>query len=115
MAARMKQDVHKTKAEETDFPIACETCMGPNPYVRMLKDTVGQPCKICSRPYTVFRWKPGPKARYKKTVICQMCAKMKNVCQVCILDLTYGAFGLRVGRAPTGPRTAPPGRGVVPG
>ena len=27
---------------------------------------------------------------YKKTIICQEVAKAKNVCQVCLLDLTYG-------------------------
>lgn len=44
---------------------------------------------MSGRPYTVFRWKPGPDARYKKTIICQEVAKAKNVCQVCLLDLTY--------------------------
>ena len=47
-------------------------------------------CKICKRPFTVFRWRPGRDARYKKTEICQTCCKLKNVCQVCILDLEYG-------------------------
>ncbi|CAG8489435.1 16425_t:CDS:2 [Acaulospora colombiana] len=27
--------------------------------------------------------------RYKKTEICQTCAKLKNVCQTCLLDLQY--------------------------
>ena len=27
--------------------------------------------------------------RYKKTEICQTCAKLKNVCQTCLLDLHY--------------------------
>jgi pre-mRNA-splicing factor RBM22/SLT11 len=33
---------------------------------------------------------PGRGARYKKTEICQTCAKLKNVCQTCLLDLEYG-------------------------
>lgn len=47
-------------------------------------------CKICTRPFTVFRWRPGRDARFKKTEICQTCSKLKNVCQVCLLDLEYG-------------------------
>jgi hypothetical protein len=50
-----------------------------------------QPCKICERPFTVFRWQPGARARYKKTQLCQTCAKSKNACQTCVLDLVYGA------------------------
>lgn len=28
--------------------------------------------------------------RFKKTEICQTCAKIRNVCQTCLLDLQYG-------------------------
>ena len=49
----------------------------------------GGTCHISGRPYTVFRWRPGNDARYKKTIICQEVAKAKNVCQVCLLDLDY--------------------------
>ncbi|KDD74917.1 hypothetical protein H632_c989p0, partial [Helicosporidium sp. ATCC 50920] len=50
----------------------------------------GGTCHISGRPYTVFRWRPGNDARYKKTIICQDVAKAKNVCQVCLFDLEYG-------------------------
>jgi len=56
----------------------------------MLKTPAGQECKICARPFTVFKWKAGTKGRFKKTEICQTCAKLKNVCQTCLFDLKYG-------------------------
>lgn len=46
--------------------------------------------QICQRPFTIFKWCPGAKMRYKKTEICQTCSKLKNVCQTCLLDLEYG-------------------------
>eukprot|EP00299_Pterocystis_sp_00344_P007910 c2782_g1_i1.p1 GENE.c2782_g1_i1~~c2782_g1_i1.p1 ORF type:complete len:387 (-),score=60.16 c2782_g1_i1:54-1214(-) len=76
--------------ERSDFPILCETCLGPNPYIRMTKSPYDKECKICARPFTVFRWRPGKDARYKKTEVCQTCSKLKNVCQTCLLDLEYG-------------------------
>ena len=87
-----------------------------NPYVRMTREPFGGACKVCERPFTIFRWKPGPKARFKVVVICQseidagaclrvgsgitltcitplcaVCSKLKHVCQCCMLDLQYGA------------------------
>eukprot|EP01054_Gregarina_sp_Poly1_P001820 Gregarina_sp_Poly_1__1819@NODE_1472_length_4056_cov_103_411632_g975_i0_p4_GENE_NODE_1472_length_4056_cov_103_411632_g975_i0NODE_1472_length_4056_cov_103_411632_g975_i0_p4_ORF_typecomplete_len252_score20_91Torus/PF16131_5/2_9e10zf_CCCH_4/PF18345_1/4_4e08zfCCCH/PF00642_24/1_2e06zfCCCH_3/PF15663_5/5_8e03zfCCCH_3/PF15663_5/2_6e06zfCCCH_4/PF18044_1/7_1e06zfCCCH_2/PF14608_6/0_0044_NODE_1472_length_4056_cov_103_411632_g975_i032253980 len=76
--------------EKSDFPIVCETCLGEDPAVRMIKAPCDKECKICARPCTVFRWQPGRRARYKSTIICQMCARTKNVCQVCLFDLQYG-------------------------
>ena len=63
---------------------------GDNPYVRMQKEDYGVECKICVRPFTIFRWKAGTQGRYKATVVCQSCAKVKNVCQTCLFDLEYG-------------------------
>jgi len=79
-----------TGSGNEEFPILCETCLGENPFIRMTKQPYGKACKICDRPFTVYRWKPGPKARYKKTELCHTCAKIKNVCQTCVLDLQYG-------------------------
>lgn len=76
--------------EDAEFPILCQTCLGDNPYVRMIKDKYGKECKICNRPFTIFRWCPGARMRFKKTEICQTCSKLKNVCQTCLLDLEYG-------------------------
>nr|XP_054774025.1 pre-mRNA-splicing factor RBM22-like [Lytechinus pictus] len=76
--------------EEADFPILCQTCLGDNPYVRMTKEKFGRECKICQRPFTIFRWCPGARMRFKKTEVCQTCSKLKNVCQTCLLDLEYG-------------------------
>ncbi|KIY99158.1 pre-mRNA-splicing factor RBM22/SLT11 [Monoraphidium neglectum] len=87
MAHRLLQESNN---EEATMPIVCETCLGPNPYVRMQKIPNGGACHISGRPYTVFRWRPGNDARYKKTIICQEVAKAKNVCQVCLFDLDYG-------------------------
>ena len=55
-----------------------------------MKEKFGSECKICVRPFTTFRWCPGARMRFKKTEICQTCAKLKNVCQTCLLDLEYG-------------------------
>src|ERR1700733_10847568 len=76
--------------EKSDFPIVCEKCLGPNKHLRMSKETYGHDCKICLKPFTVFRWCPGPRERYRRTEICQVCARLKRVCQSCILDTQYG-------------------------
>ncbi|EDO31981.1 predicted protein, partial [Nematostella vectensis] len=76
--------------EDAEFPILCQTCLGDNPYIRMTRETHGRECKICARPFTIFRWCPGARMRFKKTEICQTCSKLKNICQTCLLDLEYG-------------------------
>lgn len=88
--AKGANNYNRQNWEDSEFPILCQTCLGDNPYIRMTKERFGRECKICTRPFTIFRWCPGARMRYKKTEVCQTCAKLKNICQTCVLDLEYG-------------------------
>lgn len=75
--------------ESSEYPLLCSSCLGPNPYTRMTREKFGTDCKVCLKPYTTFRWRPSNSSRYRQTVICQTCSKLKGVCQGCILDINY--------------------------
>lgn len=87
---QIRSGVAKQEWEISEFPVVCNSCLGDNPYLRMMKSYFNKECKVCFRPFTVFRWRAGTDARYKKTEICQTCAKIRNICQCCFLDLEYG-------------------------
>ncbi|KAI1803929.1 hypothetical protein F4811DRAFT_522251 [Daldinia bambusicola] len=91
MPPQIKQDLNRSGWESTDFPSVCENCLPPNPYVKMLKEDYGAECKICTRPYTIFSWAADrAHGRKKRTNVCLTCARMKNCCQCCMLDLQFG-------------------------
>ncbi|KAJ7460838.1 hypothetical protein FB451DRAFT_1500022 [Mycena latifolia] len=73
-----KADINKAGWEQSEFPILCESCLGDNPFICMSKQEYGRSCGTCGRPFTVFRWNPGTGMRYKTTVVCQTCAKLRD-------------------------------------
>lgn len=71
--------------------MVCETCLGPNPYVKMTKLPPNHKlCKFSNLPFQAFRWKAGPGGRFKETIISQLVARERNICQCCLNDLQYG-------------------------
>lgn len=64
-----KSDINRSGAEVSDFPAVCNDCLSAtdNPFIQMIKEDRGMECKICTRPFTVFRWAADRTSRFKKT------------------------------------------------
>ncbi|KAK6877418.1 Pre-mRNA-splicing factor SLT11 [Candida tropicalis] len=57
----------------------------------MIKQVDGDECRQCTRPFTVYRWgNRTASTKLQKTIICMTCARARNCCQSCLLDITYG-------------------------
>eukprot|EP00964_Phaeocystis_antarctica_P154641 scaffold123471_cov57-Phaeocystis_antarctica.AAC.1 len=67
MSMRPPQALEGAGAIGEDFPIVCDPCLGGNPYIRMLKGTMGKECRISGRPFNSFRWQ-GAHNKWKETV-----------------------------------------------
>lgn len=89
LGGRIKRDDTIAGVDDSEMPRLCETCLGPTAYLRMQRLPLTSECHVCARAMTSFRFQPGPQARYKKTVLCNVCSDHKNACQCCINDLTY--------------------------
>lgn len=74
------------KLDKDPLPTLCETCLTRNPFVKMLRVQFGADCKVCLKPYTVFRWQ-NDGSQFNATKICTQCSKLKHLCQSCLLDL----------------------------
>ena len=86
-----KKNANTIKWEQhSEVPTVCNNCLGDNPYLRMIKSEYSKECKFCFRPFTLFKWTLSKNNKCYKTEICSLCSKIKNACQSCGLDLTFG-------------------------
>lgn len=73
-----------------DLPSVCKLCCGDHAHIKMIRQTNGEECKVCTRPFDVYRWNISQAAnKSKKTVVCKTCARARNCCQSCMLDIKY--------------------------
>lgn len=67
----------------------CDTCLGDDSHLKMIKHENGLECKLCTRPFTVYRWNSKQLNKAKKTTICTTCARLKMCCQSCMMDIHF--------------------------
>lgn len=64
-----KRDYNPRGVDHASFPRVCESCLGDTEFVRMIQDDLGGACKMCSRLYTIFKWRPGRGQGFKRTEV----------------------------------------------
>ncbi|PGH14935.1 hypothetical protein AJ80_05748 [Polytolypa hystricis UAMH7299] len=90
MASQIKRDVNRSEGELSDTFSVCNNCLPAETYFQMLREDYGAACNTCQRPMTVFIFKVDRTAKPLRTKKCLTCARLKNCCQVCPLDLVFG-------------------------
>ncbi|KAK5780456.1 Pre-mRNA-splicing factor ECM2 PWA37_002568 [Arxiozyma heterogenica] len=71
-------------------PIICDECLGPEEDIRMIKVPDGAECRLCNLAFDLFHFKRDKRSNtIIKTIICSTCAKQRNVCQCCMLDMLW--------------------------
>ncbi|AET38367.1 Pre-mRNA-splicing factor ECM2 Ecym_2656 [Eremothecium cymbalariae DBVPG len=70
------------------LPSICEQCLAAGD-IRMTRVPHGAECKVCTQPFTLYHFKVGGQRRPTKTLVCRGCAEQRNMCQCCMLDLTW--------------------------
>jgi pre-mRNA-splicing factor RBM22/SLT11 len=70
------------------FPLLYEGLLPEQKHFQMTRSRLSRECAVCERPFTVFFWRL--RNIPFKTLICQICARSANVCQVSLLDLDLG-------------------------
>lgn len=70
------------------FPLVYQKLLGNETHFQMTKSRLSRECAICERQFSIFFWRRN--GIPFKTSICQICAKIANVCQVSLLDLDTG-------------------------
>jgi pre-mRNA-splicing factor RBM22/SLT11 len=70
------------------FPLIYHGLLPSERHFQMTRSRLSRECAVCERPFTVFFWRLN--GIPFRTMICQICAKSANVCQVSLLDLDLG-------------------------